>query len=218
MPIAVPNTKVSSNSGASSSTSNVSLKRFRPPSVPLLIANSQSGSPTPPESPPTPTESPRVPCAIAELETPPKTVAVSPEELGSEPSQPLPTPIELAREGAGVLPSQPPSNPTKVQGVAVADQEAPPEDANAVIGERRVLPGPVATANNFTKARNLVEKYVPGVKMRWGGCHDKFSRWHIVYKGPEHLLDEAAMVGESCLSYAASTPQDQGEFALVAKW
>ena len=196
MSVAVPNTNVSSS---------VSLKRSRSPSVLS-------------ESPPTPIESPRVPCATADMETPRKGAAVSPEELGSEPSQPLPTPIELAREGDGVLPSQPPSNTTRVQGAAVADQEAPPEDANAVIGEIRVLPGPGATVNNFSQARKLVEKYVSGVKMRWGGCHDEFSRWHIVYKGPEHLLDEAAKVGQSCLSYAANTPQDQGEFALVTKW
>ena len=196
MSVAVPNTNVSSS---------VSLKRSRSPSVLS-------------ESPPTPIESPRVPCATADMETPRKGAAVSPEELGSEPSQPLPTPIELAREGDGVLPSQPPSNTTRVQGAAVADQEAPPEDANVVMGERRVYPGPGATASNFTRAKNLVEKFVHGVKMRWSGRHDKLSRWHIVYKGPEHLLDEAAMVGESCLSYAASTPQDQGEFALVAKW
>ena len=197
MPIAVPNTNVSSS---------VSLKRSRSPSVP-----------TPPESPPTPNESPRVPCATAELETPPKTAAVSPEELGSEPSQPLPTPIELAREGAGVLPSQPPSNTTKVQGAAVADQEAPPEDANAVIGERRVLPGPGATANNFSQARKLVEKYVPGVKMKWGG-RNEFRQWHIVYRGPEHLLEEATKVGQSCLSYDAKPPQDDVEFDSVTKW
>ena len=215
-------------SNATGVSSNVSRKRSRSPLVLLMTADLKAGRRTPPKRPPAPTENPRVPCVTAERESPPKTTAMSPEEMGSQASQPLPNPIQkVPREGAGVLPpEQQPSNAPEVppQRAAVADPKAeppelPPAGANAVIDIVRVRPGHRAKLQYFPLAQRLVKSQY-GVKMGWGR-HD-LGYWYILYVGPKHLLEEASFLGQDCLinpdSYNSLAAKEHGEFASVTKW
>ena len=63
----------------------------------------------------------------------------------------------------------------------------------------RVPTGTNPTLQNLVIARRLLE-HAFGVQMRWNR-RQGWDRWHITYTGPDHLLDDAAALGEQILAY-----------------
>ena len=137
---------------------------------------------------------------------PSATTAVSLEGPGAQSATPPPNAMEVSLAGAsdraGVPPPQPPQpSPWPYHRAGVADPpQVPAADRNAVpIGYVRVRPTRVPNLHNFPAARRLL-MHTLGVQMSWS-MRQGWERAHITYVGPEHLLDEAVVLGEDMLTY-----------------